>query len=111
MRLLGTALVIGALLAACGGGEGNGERVLQLGGGDITESQFRLDTRVVLADMATADEICTAIQGLSDGDAADLIVAAQHQQGIEPVQEAQPADQVRAAALVQEECERVQSAP
>lgn len=108
------ALSVGLSIAliACGGGknEKSGQRVLRLGGGDMTATEFRMDTRVSLT-QETAEPFCRSLRGLSDEEAGAVIVEAQRKAGGGSAQEADPQDRIRAAAIVKEECERIFTAP
>jgi hypothetical protein len=107
MRLIGLGIVIGTLLlVGCGGGS-DIERLLVLGGGTFTEAEFRLEVRAGFVGSLSAESFCAGLEGLSDEEAADVIRIAQEREGATPAQEARPADQVRAATIVKEECKRI----
>ena len=111
MRLVVLGIGVGLLLllAACSGGGDATERVLVLGGGDITEVEFRLTVRAAFLNSTAA--ICAGLKGLSDEEAADAISKAQADGDLDDdltvVQEADPDDRVRAAAIIKEECDRI----
>ena len=79
------------------------------GGGDITESEFRLTVRAAFLNSTPA--ICAGLRGLSDEEVADAISKAQADGDLDAdlvvIQEADPDDRVRAGAIVKEECARI----
>ena len=96
-RVLLFALAIGALgLLACGGGTANPtpspspERLLHLSSGNISETDFRAQTRGALLE-SNSRVFCAGLEGLSDREVVDAVVAAQGAT-VTPVQEANPAD-------------------
>ncbi len=111
MRLIGLTLTLGLFLAACGGGAGDPSRVLQLPTGDITETDFRLQARASLMEVPIGTpRVCSGIADLNDEDAAKLIIVLQSPRlgpGT-PYFEAISDDQRQAAAIIKEECARIQ---
>ena len=94
--------------AACGSGDSSGgDDVLTLRGGDLTESEFILDIRVILAEPG-AEAFCNSLRGLSDREAADLFKAfSDNDPSFDAVQEPDPDDEERGAAIVKKECDRL----
>lgn len=108
MKLIIGLLAVGVLAMACSGGgapSSDGDRILRLGGGDITEGEMRIDVRAFLVDPVVADGVCGALRGLSGEEAAEVI--RELQQDSANVQEADPADFARAGEIVLEECRRI----
>ena len=94
MRRFVSVLVFAALpliFAACsvlGGGDGvsgDPDRLLVLGGGDFTERQFRTEVQKSFDTSFTTEALCASIAGLTPEAAADVITAAQVDEGIEIV--------------------------
>lgn len=85
MRLLGTALVIGVLLAACGGSDSDPDRILQIGGVDRTEREWRTTLRAgALRDgKIQAEWFCQSFDGLSETEAADLLASSLELEGLD----------------------------
>ncbi len=75
MRLIALTLTLGLLVAACGGGNtGDPNHVLQIGGADKTESEWRTSLRAgALLDGQA--RLCRSFDGLSDTEASDLLAA------------------------------------
>lgn len=115
------AVIILSVAIGCGssaGGSSSGEdRVLHLGGYDITESGLRTYFRSVLLEPG-ADQFCTGLQGLSEQEIIDTVRAANA--GVTPSpddipsggtavpdQTPVPEDSMRAAGIIKAECERI----
>ena len=114
VRLIGMLIVLGVLLAACGGGDGDSEeRVLRLSHGDYPEGEYRLMIRAgALNNPVGTENFCDGLEGLSSEDAIDALIAAAEERdarglGREVIQEADPDDDRRAATIIVEECERI----
>jgi hypothetical protein len=115
-RVLLLALAIGALgLLACGGSTANPtpspspERILHLSSGNISETDFRTQTRGALLE-SNSQAFCAGLAGLSDQQAVDAVVKAQGAP-VTPVQEADAADLADAASIVKDECSRIIPSP
>ena len=108
MRMLGVLIVLGVLFAACGGGGDDGERILRLGGGDITEAEFRTELRTSFLGSTGTETFCDRLKGLSDREVADVLVQLNRDRGVDRVQEPVRDDEERGAAIVKEECARIQ---
>jgi hypothetical protein len=123
VRIFIGALVVCAALTfvACGGGAGgggdagtdpataDGERVLQLPAGDVTEVEFVAELRGNMAqNPAGFAAICGVIDGLSDREAFEAAVQGQSDDDSDvAVQEAAPTDEERVGAIMKAECERI----
>ena len=107
--VIGCILLAVAMMACSGDGDGDGERILRLATGDVTEEEFRMGLRSeVLFLPAARDALCTPIRGLSDEEATDVILLIRDQiVTLEYVQEPDRDDQVRATAILREECDRL----
>ena len=101
MRIYTALLLASVALAACGGDSDDAERVLRLGSGNVTEAEFRSDTRAALL---TDASFCPSLRGLDDAEIADAVVRAQD---MTPTHEPEQKSRERAAAILREECERV----
>lgn len=97
-------IVITIVLVACS--NTTDSRVLRLGGGDITEVEFRAGVRVALTEEVT-QRLCRSVGGLSDEETVEVIVEAQRLAGVKLVQEPVAEDRLRAAVIFKEECARV----
>ena len=106
MKIVIGCILLAVAMMACGG-DGDGERILRLGGGDISEAEFRLDMRTTLLDPIVVMALCEGTKGLSDAEIVAVIVNFQQDAGVELVQEADPEDRERAAGILREECDRV----
>ena len=114
MRRMMIIALAAVLLVGCGGGvsetapTADPGRLLTLAGGTReTESHFRMDVRVALAE-GDGEALCRSLQGLSDADAIILVGAMQADQAGEVLKDATPtADQLRAGAIFKEECARI----
>ena len=109
MKLIGLGLGIGALLllVACSGGGSDAERVLVLGSGDITESEWRTDMQAFILSEVGAVTFCERLDGLSNREVADAMVQLSRDAGNERIQEPDPGDEERAAAIMKDECARI----
>ena len=101
MRAIGLAMVL-VFLVACGSSS-NGDAILQLGSGDVTEADFRVRVRELFLDVNAREGICPVIDGLSPEDAEEVL----RDRDTPPVQESDPDARVRASEIVQEECKRI----
>jgi hypothetical protein len=100
MRWLMTVLAAVALTACSSGGS---TKPLVLGSGTYSEQEFRDRTRTELG-APSGVPFCQSLTGLNDADAADAIIRAQT---LPPTQTADRTSQLRAAAIVKEECARI----
>ena len=109
MKIVIGCILLAVAMMACGGDDGGGERILRLGAGDVTEEEFRMGLRSEVLFLPTArDALCAPIRGLSDEEATDVILLIRDQLvEIEYVQEPDRDDQVRATAILREECDRL----
>lgn len=107
--------VLAILLIACGGGSSSDGDVLQFTGRDETEANFRGRVRDLLLNPA-GQSICRGLQGLSPAEAAEVLRSDEGGDAAQfagatpkPGQQANPEDLVRAAEIVLNECDRVNS--
>lgn len=93
------------LLAACSGG--SEKTALRLRGGTYTEDEYRTEIRSFLTGMSDSAKFCGSLKGLSNREVADTLKAINDRRSVTPKQDANPADEERAAAIVLEECARI----
>jgi len=119
LRLIAACIGAGAilLLVACGGG-GDGDRLLELRGYDIAESDYRTAIRSQFLNPLHAG-ICPSLVGLSPADVvelADIEDDAPEEtpeetpppgSTVKPDQVGEEGDKVRAAEIILEECDRL----
>lgn len=105
MRMLGILIVLGLLVAACGGGSDDGQRLLRIDGDLFTEEEARQRTRTAFAERPLAAEmLCSDANKLT---ALITVFLDSEDATPTPVEEARPDDSLRIAAIIQEECERI----
>ena len=105
VRLLGMLIVLGVLLVACGGdGDDDQERILQLGGGNLTESELRATLQE--ADFSDPDiaAVCDLLDRLGPNEAADFIMNLPPSEDVAWLQNAPGDDRIRALTILDEEC-------
>lgn len=111
LRWIGALTVFMVLvLTACGSGDGgNGERLLRLSDGDITEAEFLDELRAIfVGEPASSRVFCASIQGLSTEEATDATLDAKAASGTPPMQPSNRDDDLYAMALIQAECKRIE---
>lgn len=92
-----------ALFMACGGGgDDDSERTLELNTGTFTESEFRAQARASITQAA-----CDLIQDIPPDELTLVIDELQKEDNSEVVQQGDPEDRNRAAAITLEECKRI----
>ena len=105
--LIGLVIILGVLIAGCGGGKAD---LIRLPDGDISENELRALIRSFVSDPATAGFMCPEYRGTSDDEVMNIVRGAA-EIGAEkryPVASISDEDFRRKGVIWREECERVE---
>ena len=105
--LIGLVIILGVLIAGCGGGKADLIRELD---GDISENELRTLIRLFISEPATAGFMCPKYRGASDGEVMNIQrrVAESAPEKRYPVASISDEDFRRKGVIWREECERVE---